>query len=134
MIRLIGRGFSIKGTLSSWIRFGSKSPSKEDHPWKGMSGITFTGCKLVSPPDGKTRPWSGRSGMQSRKRSLIESLVNTLSGFALSYALWPLFITPVFGITASHSEVFVITVVFTLASILRNYVCRRIFNFYDAHR
>lgn len=65
---------------------------------------------------------------QSRSASLFESLINTASGFCVSYALWPLAVAPLFHITISHADNMKITALFTVASVLRSYVWRRIFN------
>ncbi len=66
--------------------------------------------------------------MQSRKASLLESLANTLSGFGLSIVVG-YFVFPLFGMPQSLASSFLITVVFTVVSIGRNYVIRRVFNF-----
>ena len=66
--------------------------------------------------------------MQSKQHSLIESILNTLSGLLLSIATWKLIITPLFGIQANNSQVFLVSLIFTIISILRSYLWRRIFN------
>lgn len=66
--------------------------------------------------------------MQSRKASLLESLANTLSGFGLSIVVG-YFVFPLFGMPQSLASSFWITVVFTVVSIGRNYIVRRVFNF-----
>ncbi|WP_041963444.1 DUF7220 family protein [Sulfurospirillum cavolei] len=65
---------------------------------------------------------------QSKRASLLESLANTFSGFLLSIAVG-YFVFPMFGMPQSLSSSFWITVVFTVVSIGRNYVVRRVFNF-----
>jgi len=65
--------------------------------------------------------------MQKKKHSLIESVTNTVIGFLISLLI-QLIIYPVMGIPVTLSQNFVITAIFTIASILRGYVIRRLFN------
>jgi high-affinity Fe2+/Pb2+ permease len=68
-----------------------------------------------------------RFKMQTKKQSFIESLTNTFVGFAISFAATFL-IFPLVGIQSSGAKNFVITLFFTVVSILRGYVIRRYFN------
>jgi hypothetical protein len=65
--------------------------------------------------------------MQTRLGSFIESSLNTLSGFFISFFLWQL-VGPWFGYTVTFGDNFLITSIFTVASIARSYVWRRCFN------
>lgn len=65
--------------------------------------------------------------MQSKRFSLIESITNTLTGFLVSLLI-QVIIYPVLGIPVTIEQNILITSVFTVASILRGYVIRRIFN------
>ncbi len=65
--------------------------------------------------------------MQTKKYSLIESITNTLVGFIVSLLI-QLIIYPTMGIPVTFTQNIVITFIFTLASILRGYVVRRMFN------
>jgi len=65
--------------------------------------------------------------MQTKKRSLVESVTNTVAGFMVSLAI-QLIIYPAMGIPVRFSQNLFITLVFTVASIARGYVIRRIFN------
>jgi hypothetical protein len=65
--------------------------------------------------------------MQKKKHSLIEAITNTVAGFLLSLCI-QLVIYPVMGIPVKFHQNLIITLVFTLASIGRGYVLRRIFN------
>ena len=65
--------------------------------------------------------------MQTKKQSLIESLTNTAIGFVVSYASTFL-IFPLLGMQTSAGTNLIITVYFTIISILRGYVIRRWFN------
>lgn len=66
--------------------------------------------------------------MQSKRASFYESLFNTLSGFLLSLIVG-YFLYPLFGMPQSFNSSFWITVIFTIISIVRNYGCRRLFNY-----
>ena len=65
--------------------------------------------------------------MQTKRYSLIESLTNTFAGLLISFGI-QLVIYPILNIPVKLSQNIIITLVFTLASILRGYVVRRIFN------
>ena len=65
--------------------------------------------------------------MQKRKHSLIESIVNTAIGFVISVAIGVV-VFPMFGYSFRLGSVSGITVVYTVVSIGRNYLIRRIFN------
>jgi len=64
---------------------------------------------------------------QTKKQSFIESLTNVAIGYVVS--LISLFlIFPLMGIESSISKNLLITLYFTVVSILRSYVVRRWFN------
>ena len=65
--------------------------------------------------------------MQSKKQSLIESLTSTTIGIIIGIVL-NLTILPIFGYPVSLSDSLWISVIFTIVSIVRSYVVRRIFN------
>jgi len=65
--------------------------------------------------------------MQSRTHSFIESLVNVALGMIISMAL-QVVVFPAFGHAFTLAQNFGITIVFTVASIVRSYVVRRWFN------
>lgn len=64
---------------------------------------------------------------QTKKKSLLESVVNTATGFVLSLII-QLLLFPAMGMSVSFGENVLITLVFTIASIARGYVVRRYFN------
>lgn len=66
--------------------------------------------------------------MQSKLVSLIEQVMNVGSGFIFSLFIWLFIITPIFGIDMQFSENLSIVLIFTVASILRGYFWRRVFN------
>lgn len=65
--------------------------------------------------------------MQSRKHSFLEALLNTSSGFLTSLLTqWVVF--PMFGFHPAFSDNLIITLIFTIVSIVRSYLWRRVFN------
>ena len=65
--------------------------------------------------------------MQSKTYSFYESIANTAIGFAVNYVA-NLAILPLFGLHLSHSSQLLMTSIFTVISVLRGYVVRRLFN------
>lgn len=65
--------------------------------------------------------------MQTKKQSLTEAITNTAVGFVVSLASIFL-ILPVFGIESTPLKNIGITAYFTVISIARGYVLRRVFN------
>lgn len=64
---------------------------------------------------------------QSRKASLLEAAANMITGHLLAVAIG-FFVYPLFGATFSAQDNFSIAAVFYVASFVRSYVWRRIFN------
>ncbi len=64
---------------------------------------------------------------QTKLVSLIEALINTAVGFAVSYAAWPI-AAVISGITYTSGQHAVVVGFFTLLSVARGYVIRRFFN------
>lgn len=71
--------------------------------------------------------------MQSRISSLIEVILNTISGFIVAY-LSAMLVYPMFGFNVTAEQNFYITLIFTFVSIVRGYIWRRIFNAYTLHQ
>ena len=65
--------------------------------------------------------------MQSKKLSIIEAVSNTIIGLLTSFCI-QLIIYPTLNIEVSINQNIIITFVFFIASILRGYVVRRLFN------
>ncbi|SUS05535.1 conserved hypothetical protein [uncultured Defluviicoccus sp.] len=63
---------------------------------------------------------------QSRRMSLVEALVNIAVGYAVAVAM-QILAFPLFGLDASLEENLALGVLFTVASLCRSYVLRRIF-------
>jgi len=66
--------------------------------------------------------------MQSKRKSLLESITNTISGLLLSWLTWHLIISPIFNIYPKDTDIILISIIFTILSIVRSYLIRRIFN------
>lgn len=64
---------------------------------------------------------------QSKTVSLIEASLNTLLGFVISMAFWPL-IASATGIQYSNTQHISVVGLFTLISIARGFIVRRFFN------
>lgn len=64
---------------------------------------------------------------QSRRMSLIESVLNVIVGFGIAIAT-QVVVFPLFGIHVSLSTNVAMAVPFTVISILRSYALRRFFN------
>jgi len=67
------------------------------------------------------------SDHQAKIDSLMESLTNTAIGFGLSFVVWAL-VAAAYGIPMNWSTNLQITAIFTVVSIARQYVLRRLFN------
>jgi len=65
--------------------------------------------------------------MQSRRHSFIESCANTAFGFIISIAA-SFAIFPLIGVQSNATQNVLAVVAFTIVSIIRNYLIRRIFN------
>lgn len=65
--------------------------------------------------------------MQSKKLSALESITNVIAGFLVAL-LTQLAIFPAMNIPVSLQENLTISLVFTVVSVIRSYVIRRIFN------
>lgn len=64
---------------------------------------------------------------QKKSHSLAEAIFNTVLGFGISMAA-NLIVLPWFGFKVSVSSAFQIGLIFTLISIIRSYLLRRLFN------
>jgi len=65
--------------------------------------------------------------MQSKTESLIESLLNTATGFLLSLILVNV-VLPLYGFPVKPGQSLEIVTIFTVASVGRSYLWRRFFN------
>ena len=65
--------------------------------------------------------------MQSKLESLSEAVFNTFIGFVIAFISQLVFF-PIVGIEANLAQNFILTILFTLVSIIRTYIIRRYFN------
>lgn len=65
--------------------------------------------------------------MQTRLSSVIESITNLAAGMAVSIVI-QLVVYPIMDIPVTFKQNIIITLVFTVASLFRSYIIRRIFN------
>jgi hypothetical protein len=65
--------------------------------------------------------------MQTRLMSWVETVVSTASGFVVSYLI-TLFLLPAMGFPVSHGQSLGIVSIYTVASLVRSYVVRRMFS------
>lgn len=65
---------------------------------------------------------------QSKIESFIEATLNVGSGFVLSLIFWRWVIVPLFHLDTSWGDNLTITGLFTVLSITRSYIWRRLFN------
>ena len=65
---------------------------------------------------------------QTRTHSVIEATANTMSGFIISWAV-TVYLIPLTGyFIVTEQQGFWIVCIYTVASLVRNYVWRRVFN------
>jgi hypothetical protein len=64
---------------------------------------------------------------QTRAQSLLEVTLSTALGYVVAL-LTQLAVLPLFGIVSSFSENALIALVFTVVSVIRSYIFRRVFN------
>ena len=65
--------------------------------------------------------------MQSKKESLIETLTNVGIGWFISF-IANMLVLPLFGYNINLTDGLLISIIFTIISIVRSYVVRRWFN------
>lgn len=65
---------------------------------------------------------------QSHIDSFMEATCNIAIGFIISWAVWVWVVAPLFGFHNGAKTSFLVTCVFTVTSLLRQYILRRLFN------
>ena len=65
--------------------------------------------------------------MQSKKQSLIETLTSVFLGWFISF-IANMLVLPLFGYNINLTDGLLISIIFTIISIVRGYVVRRWFN------
>lgn len=66
--------------------------------------------------------------MQTRLQSIIEANVNLMVGFGISWAANVWVVPSLFGVAMSAKQGFGMVVLFSVLSLIRQYVLRRVFN------
>lgn len=69
--------------------------------------------------------------MQSKKHSMIESLANVVIGYTVAI-FSQLLIFPLFGLDVPIEHNLMMGLMFTVISLIRSYVLRRVFNFHTS--
>ena len=64
---------------------------------------------------------------QTKKGSFVEAMINTTAGWLINYTA-NLVVLPLFGFNVTYAQAFYIGCVFTVISVVRSYVMRRVFN------
>lgn len=65
--------------------------------------------------------------MQTRMMSFIEAMTNIVVGYAVA-VITQLLVFPLFGLAASLGDNLMIGLIFTIVSLVRSYMLRRLFN------
>lgn len=65
---------------------------------------------------------------QSKKMSLLESLVSVVAGYIIT-VLIQYWVYPIFGISIPATEALLISLIIVLAAFVKNFSVRRLFNF-----
>lgn len=80
-----------------------------------------------SSPVGPTESSYKARQMQSKKLSLVESVVNVVSSFIIG-VITQILVFPFYGMKISLMANISLTLIFSLTSFVRSYIVRRIFN------
>jgi hypothetical protein len=117
--------------LSNWpfnhhLQFVSHSPRKV---LLQREGVNTSWPRVVENLESHTQSTAKQAG-QKRMHSLVETVFNVTLGFVLSYYVTDV-VMPLYGHHVSHAENLQITGIFTIVSLVRSYVVRRMFNFFS---
>lgn len=66
---------------------------------------------------------------QTKVTSLIEQILNVSSGFLIAMLVWKFLIISMLGIEHNLQRNILITAIFTVVSVVRGFLWRRLFNF-----
>jgi len=70
---------------------------------------------------------------QSKIGSIVEQVINISSGFVLAMIIFQFIVIPFWDLQIGVAENFWITCIYTTASLIRGYLWRRLFNWWDYH-
>lgn len=68
---------------------------------------------------------------QTKLHSLVEQLLNVISGFLIALTLWTFIVVPWYNVDVTFVNNLEITGMFTVVSIIRGYFWRRLANWYS---
>jgi hypothetical protein len=112
-------------------RKGVKPPAPKPPPPRAVTGrcekLVFGRLPEIEPGIVATEERICTSSGQSRTHSMAETMANIAVGFAVSMAIQAV-VLPAFGHHITLAQNFWITCIFTVASVVRGYALRRIFN------
>ena len=66
--------------------------------------------------------------------SFLEANYNTFSGFFISWCVWVWVVAPLWGYDTTYVDSFAITGIFTVSSLIRSFVIRRIMNWWSERK
>lgn len=66
-------------------------------------------------------------GGQSKRMSMIESIVNVASGYLIAVVVY-MIVLPLYGLPVTVSQSLQVTLIFSIVSVIRLYLMRRVFN------
>jgi hypothetical protein len=72
--------------------------------------------------------------VQGRLASFVEANMNVMSGFFISWMVWLFVVAPLFNYDTGFFKGFLITSIFTVSSLLRAYIIRRIVNWHTERK
>jgi hypothetical protein len=68
--------------------------------------------------------------MQTKSGSLFEAICNTMSGFCIAWCLTQWMFPTIYGLELKPYQSLTITTIYTVISIFRTFLWRRIFNYF----
>ena len=71
---------------------------------------------------------------QSRKGSFLEAVLNTASGWVVAFIVWEYLVAPGLGLESNPTKGAAVTTVFSVVSIVRAYLWRRLFVYFQKLR
>lgn len=75
-----------------------------------------------------------KAGAQGWLGSFLEAKSNVISGFFISWLMWQFVVAPIWGYETGVMDATAITMVFTVSSLVRAFILRRIFNWWHTKR
>jgi len=123
-----GRRIDMEGLMGPYGRRSLAQYEADD--WHRSYIAHWTGTEwseIIPTEDGAAPASSPRIHTQSRIDSFAEAVTNTAIGFLVSLVTW-IVVARMYGIPMSASTSLSITAIFTVVSVARQYVLRRLFD------